>query len=382
MQTKIFFQRKLVALSIGLAAFVISANGETAQELRKYYAMRDAAVDRLVAEKFDSAAIFYRQAFGHKEHPFGQDVQNALFCELKSGAPDTATCRHYFALLGGSWLKYYYKEYARTGIDTLLMAQIGSAVPEIFRAYDTEASSKIHMMNKRDQEPRKAFYAISKGDSIKRMEMRKLIARNDSINILELKELMKTVDVFNERVVYPSSLSIFFTHLFDYDGVRDFFEPHLRQAVLDGRMSARDYASYMDQPRHNKPSYDTSFGAWLYGHGSVLLNICSTNPPERHENKFVAYFNFDGNNGEHANLLREIDRRREAIYLAPIVESSIREFKLWLYVQRHDYWQVLRAEPISIICSEDEGRKAIQKMLDEGIPVIYYIEGEHDFNVK
>ena len=377
MQTKIFLQRKLVALSIGLAAFVVSANGETAQVLRKYYAMRDAAVDSLMAEKFDSAAAIFRQAFRHKKHPFERDVKNALFCELKSGAPDTAACRRYFAELGE--LKYYYKAYARAGIDTLLMAQLGSHLPKNTCPPDEVAHLKIFEMNKRSQEALKAYQRHSlpdsKADSLETLKVKKTLYAVDSINILEMKELVKTVDVFDERIV---SHGEFFSLLGSWSGdesVFDFFEPHLRQAVLDGRMSAFDYAGYMDTQGHSgaKGSYD-----------SHRLNICTTSSPNRisNETKYVAYANFNSKSIDDVQRQREVDRRREAIYLSPAIESGIREFKLWQYVQRHDYWQVLRAEPISITCSVDEGRKAIQKMLDEGIPVIYYIEGEHDFNVK
>jgi hypothetical protein len=84
----------------------------------------------------------------------------------------------------------------------------------------------------------------------------------------------------------------------------------------------------------------------------------------------VAYFNFDSNNAEHVELLHEIDRQREAIYLAPIIESSIRELKFWLYVSRHDYWGLLRAQPTNILFSEKAGRKTIENMIEKGIPVI------------
>ena len=332
-----------------LLLFSVSVSAK--QNLKKYYKYMADAENFIMAEQYDKAVISYQNAFKNKDFPFGDDLENAVFCESKLQKPSIERCKYYIENgVSKGWLKNVLK------MDTTLLSDF------IFRtSYMYEIGDTISKMVERDQFARKVEHST--------------MLKVDSTNIAAYKELLKTVDLLDERIVTYSlgDLGTLFIHWLDNKDFRAFITPLMLKAVQDGRYDARLFAKQMDYAIFR----DNDFSGNFLQYGTQLLKIFELEEDRSKpmkERKYFAYFNFNKNNPNDVKTIREIDKNRAEIYLDGIIECAVREFKL-------HFTTILRVPAISI-----SGRKKdlslLQKEIDKNPNLIYYISNKHDFNSK
>ena len=335
------------------------------QNLRNYYKNVAIAENFIMSEQYDSAVIYYANAFKNKDFPFVNDLENAAFCESKLPQPSLERCKYYIEKGISKWdLK------KRLEMDTTLMSNFAETdtffVPEI---YDT-----IREMIKRDQFARNVEYST--------------IPKVDSANIATYKELLKTFDLLNVRVIGYAlgDLGTLFTHWLDYTDFRAFITPLMLKAVQDGRYDARIFARQMDYAIYR----DNDFNGSFLQYGTQLLNIFQYGEEDHSkpfrermkERKYFAYFDFNKKNRNDVKKIKDIDKRRAKIYLDGAIESAIREFTLYIFRAEKDDIPYKLEVPAIYTNGIEKDLSILQKEIDKNPNLIYYIQGKNDFNIK
>jgi hypothetical protein len=331
------------------------------QNLQAYYKCVATAENFIMSEKYDSAAIYYENAFKNKDFPFGWDLTNAAFCESKLPQPSFERCKYY---IENGISKWYLKK--KLEMDTTLFKDI-----VLVTYFKKELFDTIREMLNQDQLYR---------SSTDRQEMRNI----DLQNIEIYKELLKTTDMLNERIARSclGDLGTLFTHWLDYPDFRKFIQPKMLKAVLDGRYDARLFAEQMDYAIYR----DNGFGGntLLSPYGTYLLNLFVFDADQNdYENyKYFAYFDFDKDNKKEIKAIKNINKNREKIYLGEIVESAIRGFNLFVF--RAAKYEIPYPFNAPAICIQKyiEGKSFLYEKIEQQPNLIYYISGEHDFNLE
>ena len=332
------------------------------QNLKNYYKYVAVAENFIMSEQYDSAVIYYENAFKNKDFPFGDDLENAAFCESKLPQPSLERCKYYIEKGISKW---YLKK--KLEMDTTLMSNFVSEdlfVPEI---YDT-----VRGMRNRDQFARIVEYST--------------MPKVDSANIAIYKELLKTFDLLDERIVRHSlgDLGLLFIHWLDYTDFRAFITPLMLKAVQDGRYDARLFAKQMDYAIYRDNDMNGSF----LQYGTHLLKIFiwgeEDDPSKPYkeimkERKHFAYFDFNKKNRNDIKKIKEINKRRAEIYLDGIIESRIREFYLCVFrAEKYDIPYRLNITTL-FFDGREKDLSILQKEIDKNPNLIYYIQGKNDF---
>jgi hypothetical protein len=355
--------RNLILFALLLLGISVYAQ----QNLRSYYKYVTVAENFIMLEQYDSAVIYYENAFKNKDFPFGSDLENAAFCESKLPQPSLERCKYY---IENGISKWYLKK--RLGMDTTLMSNIilnYSSIQEVQEVYDT-----VIKMIERDQFVRTVEYNT--------------MPNVDSTNIAIYKEMLKTFDLLDLRIIGSGlgDLGTLFIHWLDYTDFRAFITPIMLKAVQDGRYDARLFAEQMDYAIFR----DNDFNGSFLQYGTYLLKIFilgeedSSKPygERMKERKYFAYFDFDKNNPDDMEKIKEIDENRAEIYLGGIIESRIREFTLYVFRSEKDDIPYKLDVPALFIDGREKDLSILRKEIDKNPYLIYYIQGKNDFNIK
>jgi hypothetical protein len=325
------------------------------------------AEDFLSQDKYDEAAKNYRKAFKSKDFMFDFDLQNATYCEVMSKKPSKAQCLLYSAQYGYN-VYTKYKDFKN--IDSTFFANYKKT-----QHLDNKILQEIRQMLDKDKQYRTNY---NPKDTLMGMQM----LSADRTNFIHFKNMLDTVNLFDERVISFDEISIFINHWsVNSLSVADFL-PLMQKSIDEGVMDARNFASDVGDVLAWRANPRNPF----HPYGTKLLSIYQTTCEERDmsKRKYIAFFNFDKNDKEVKKKLKEIDKKRKAIYLGGVYESNIRDFKFWLkvYAYNQDLWEYLFAHPQALMCST-KGKETLEKQLELYPDLNYYITGEHnDFNTK
>ncbi|MDR1342494.1 MAG: hypothetical protein LBK18_04455 [Prevotellaceae bacterium] len=376
----------ILTASTGFLCHPLQAQEQAGRDLRTYYKLVSVAEDYIIREQYDSAAIRYREAFAYKANPFFEDLHNALLCEAKSAQPSIAAAKDYCKRLKELGYNLRYAGFTDIEVNASVLSVIMDTTV-VAGSLNKAAIEVIRDMVRSDQAIREHCRQVNNGkiysgtcwDTIKMV---------DSANIVRLKNLAQSVNIFDEKVVgwniMSSDIYLLFRHsIYGDSSIMPFFEPLMLQAVHEGALNARNFAETMDM----RPPQNTDSSMSDYGYGTTMLSVfrdCSNGRNFSEQGKTVALLNFDGGNAEHVRRLQEADKRRDSIYLTPAVESRIRDFRLFMCrMMRPNMNTLLFAPPFDILCGIDFGMESLkQQQKKYRYPVIYYIQGEHDFNIE
>lgn len=358
-------RKKIILIGI---LFCFSINVQAGQNLREYYKQIAMAENYILAENYDKAAIHYREAFKNKDFAFQYDLINASICEAKSSNPSREACLSYALQIAKLRGKTTFHE-ALEEIGKSQLFKLDDSI--VVQSYvDKELAQIISDMFDKDQ-----------GIRQEKVSGHIAIHKVDSLNMIQFRELIKSKKVLDERICPATNeLKTLFIHWFRYHDFFDFYNPVLLQAVHEGTFDARIYARLIDfKYMWLKNSPYSTHGVY----GSHFFTINKENCTNGYLNcKYYVFSTFNRNNPEEVKLLNDIDASRAEIYLGKTITDKVRDFKM------HE--QRLKKIGLNFISSSiditirdvNTFKEKMQEIQKQNSDCIYYITGEHDFNVK
>jgi len=277
------------ALFILSLFFCCALQAQKKQDLQKYYSNVWQAEQYLLEENYKKAADHYKDAFKHKKWAFDRDYYNAKYsCEMAK-VKDTF------------WKKKY------GGMNEKAM--------KIIR--------EIHSDDQRVRQNDTIYDKNLQTDTIALERIHREMDIQDSLNIIRFKELMKSINVFDESVVNYDEIGIFFNHWFLHDStLQDYFLPIALEAVHAGTFNPLNYVNM------------ASIRAWRMGgegtisdYGMNYLTIYRKDTDE-YCNDTCTFLAFSYNQGN-SEWLERVNKNRAEIYLENVKKQTIRDFLLW-----------------------------------------------------
>lgn len=346
-------------------AFIFSFYANAKQNLRIYYKYVAAAENCIIEDDYDNAAKYYRKAFVNKDFIFENDLLNAIYCEVKSKNPSKEYCQIYSAQSGYDLYKKF-KDF--DGIDSTFF------VKNIKQSDYTQIREQIRKMRELDQKYRKNY---NPKDTMQSMQL----FNADLTNFVQFSILLDSINLFDERIINFDEIAVFFNHWsVNYLSISDFL-PKMLQSINEGVMDARKFAADVGDILFWRKNPESPFSPY----GTQLLTIyratCGENDISK--SKYIAFFNFNSNDKEVKKKIKEIDKKRESIFLGSAFESNLNDFKLWLKCCGYSYDNLgyLYPQPQQLVC-EKNAEEILNKELLKNPNLLYYFTGEHDFNNK
>ena len=350
-----------------LLLFSVSVSAK--QNLKKYYSNVFKAEQCLLDKDYKKAAKHYETAFKNKDWAFEMDLINAVYCEVMSGNQSVKNCnnyaKRYAEYYGGGFCGSYSLFTPETDI-LLFNCNINDSIKLVTREKTKNISLEIEKIRNRDQQIR---IGQNKNNS---PEKDTLSFYKELYNVYEFKTLMQTVNVFDERLVSYSDISIFFNHWFMvFEWEQDYFLSITLKAVHNGTFDARNFVDMADIL-----SWRTDWNKTNSPYGSHYFSVFQ----EDNTNRYFVYSPLDKGTKESKAFLKILDKKRKSIYLDGVEKSAINNFKLWLLWHSLDY-QGVQARPLyKVRLNEDDFKQEIQNALKKNPKLNYYITDEHDFN--
>jgi hypothetical protein len=334
------------------------------QNLKNYYKYVAIAENFIISEQYDSAVVSYQKAFKNKNFPFGDDLENAAFCESKLEQPSFERCKYYIENGISKW------KLNNLGIDTMFVKNI-----TLITAFKQKIYDSIMEMVKRDQKIRYTKNSYSK-DSI-------YWAKIDSVdnkNIQIFEQIFKKYNLFDEKLIRNNldDLKLLLNHWLGKKNFRIFIEPLMYKSVKEGLLDARFFSQVLDYNDY-RWGEDT-----ICNYGTYLLKIfISENNDDNIENRiYFAYFDFDKNNSNNVEKINEINRKRKDIYLDDVFKDRARELKFYVFRAETQKIPYTLYAPSIFISGFEKNDSLLQDKIKKNPNLIYYIQGKYDFNIK
>lgn len=339
-------KRKVFLLLLLINGLYLSAQNR-ADNLEKYYSNIWQAERYILKDDYKKAAAYYQKAFKHKAWVFQDDYYNAKYCYRHAGRADSAYLDTKYIYKHSKWIdivEEIKKDDQRERLnDTLYDKSLQT---------DTAAVGRIY----------------------------RRMGHQDSINLVRFKELMTEVDVFDESIIPYTFVSNLFNHWFMRDSAEmDFFLPIALNAVYKGTLHP---SHYVDMASIRKWRYNPI--GTISDYGMNYLTIYRKGITACGDSCVYLAFSYNQNNEQ---WLKEVNKRRKAIFLQDVKSQAITDFLLWTkwYAnssQLSTQYNIMARPQFIYPLNEDKFDILLKKLLDKTPNLDYYLSGSHDFDIK